>query len=132
MTTTNKRPSTFRYYPLEPQHIPLLKAYKAELEAFREAREKLAAEFEERIQQLGEHHTSNYRSLSHELATAVGVDPEDSWGSPEYHVEMRYLENGFGAVTYTPPQPHSLSSLMGGRSVEELVINEPDDKVTRH
>ena len=133
--TTNK-PSTFRYYPIKKSDLGLLRAYKKELEDFREARQKLAAEFEERVQQLASYHTSNFRSMWWRLATEVGLDPEETWGSPEYQVEIKYLDEGFGALLYIPQvsDPFGVGGTprIAAGEPEEFSSDIPDDKTTRH
>jgi hypothetical protein len=124
----NKKPSTFRYYPIEEPDLGVLRAYKVELDQFRAAREALAVEFEERIQKLSAHHTSNFRSMWWQLSESVGLDPEQTWGSPEYQVEVKYLDNGFGALLYIP----QAASILGMGGINEPDDGIPDDKVTRH
>ena len=46
----------------------------------------------------------------------MGLDPDNTWGSPEYQIEARYLDDGFGAVLYMPRHINPM---------RELLENEP-------
>ena len=88
---TNEPPK-FRYYKVEGPALEILRAYRAELTVLIDDREKLETEFAERAQQQGEYHQANLRTMWRRLAASVGLDPENTWGSPEYQIEARYLD----------------------------------------
>ncbi len=109
----------FRYFKCEGDALEILKAYKAELEALAESHVKLHDEFNERSTKLQEHHQANLRGLWRRMAALVGLDPDKTWGKPEYQIEARYLADGFGAITFAPQLPHPLQELLGGDPVEQ-------------
>ncbi len=126
---------TFRYYKIEGDALEVLRAYRAELEAMVADHEKLETEFAERAQQQVEYHQANLRSMWHRLAASVGLDPDNTWGSPEYQIEARYTEDGFGALLYIPRHTNPLRDMLAGEPVakpENPETDVPDDKTTRH
>jgi hypothetical protein len=126
--------SKFQYYKVEGPNLELLKAYKDEIDALVDDREKLEMEFAERFRQQAEYHQANLRSLWQRLSASVGLDPDKTWGRPEYQIETRYLDDGFGAITYTPQAVDPLQGLLGGGPVDqpEDPVSDIPDKVTKH
>lgn len=120
MTETPK----FKYFKCnEGPALELLKAYQDELTLLSAGHVKLHREFQERADALQMHHQGNLRSMWMRLSALVGLDPEKTWGNPEYQIEARYLEDGFGALLFTPlPQVVPLQSLLEGELAEP-----PDD-----
>lgn len=109
---------TFQYFKCEGDAFEILKAYTAELKILAEGQMELHMEFAERSTKLQDHHQSNLRSMWRRMAALVGVDPDASWGKLEYQVEVRYLEDGFGAITFQPTPSHPLQALLDGDPVE--------------
>lgn len=127
--------SNFRYYRLDGDGLEILKAYKAELDALIEDRKTLEQEFVEAIQTQGEYHQAKLRSLWRRMAASVGLDPDNTWGSPEFQIETRFIGDGFGAILYTPRPENPMARLLGDVPVGEEQNPEtdiPDDETTRH
>lgn len=127
--------STFRYYKIEGPALDVLQAYKSELEGLVEDREKLEKEFAERAQQQGDYHQAKLCALWRRLTASVGLDHEKTWGSPEYQIEARYADDGFGAILYMPRHTNPLRDLLMAEPVADQENPEtdlPDDKTTRH
>jgi hypothetical protein len=97
----------------------LLKAYRDELDVLSVNHIKLHQEFQERSDVMHQHHQSNLRSMWARLSAMVGLDPEKTWGNPEYQIESRYLNDGFGALLYIP-QIHTgaLQELLSGGAAQ--------------
>ena len=109
-------------------------AYKAELEALVDDRQKLEQEYAERAQKQAEYHQANLRAMWQRLAAMVGLDPEKTWGSPEYQIEARYLDDGFGALLYIPRHTNPMREMLGGEPVaqpEDPAMDVPPDDTTR-
>ncbi len=129
MTGKPRQPKTpqvpkFRYFRCEDTAFELLKAYQNELELLSSNHVKLHMEFQERAEAMQQHHQSNLRSMWARLSAMVGLDPEKTWGNPEYQIEARYLKDGFGAILFIPqPRGTALQELLGG--APELI--EEDD-----
>lgn len=129
------QPPQFRYYKIEGPALEILKAYKAELDALVNDRMKLEQEFNERADQQAVYHQANLRSLWRPMAASVGLDPDKTWGSPEYQIESRYLEHGFGAILYVPRHTNQLREALEGVPVAEPSSPEtdvPPEDTTRH
>lgn len=131
----NNEPPKFRYYKLEGDGLELLKAYTAELKALVSDREALEQEFAERVHQQGEYHQGNLRAMWQRLSAYVGLDPDKTWGSPEYQIESRFLDDGFGALLYIPRQHNPMQRLLEGEPIAEPSNPEtdiPPENITRH
>ena len=125
----------FRYYKVEGPALEILRAYRAELTALIDDRQKLEEEFAERAQQQGEYHQENLRAMWRRLAASVGLDPEKTWGSPEFQIEARYLDDGFGAILYMPRHTNPARDMLRGEPITEVENPEtdiPNDETTRH
>lgn len=127
----------FRYYKLEGANLDLLRAYKTALEAMVEDRVNLEKEFTERAKSQSDHHRANIRVMWRRLAASVGLDPDTTWGNPEYQIEARYLDDGFGAVLYAPNMVNPLLELLGvggepGDTPEDPALAIPPKSTTRH
>lgn len=125
----------FRYYKVEGPNLELLRAYKNQLEALIADRETLDREFAERAHQQGEYHRAKLHAMWQRLAASVGLDPEKTWGSPEFQIEARYLDSGFGALLYMPRHSNPMREMLQGEPVAELENPEtdlPPEDVTRH
>lgn len=117
---------TFRYYKVEGAALELVRAYKNEIDAMLADRAALEKEFAERAKQHGEYHQANLRTLWQRMSASVGLDPETTWGSPEFQVETRYLDDGFGAILYMPMNPNPLRDLLSG----DAAAAHPSDPTT--
>jgi len=127
--------SEFRYYKVEGPAFEILKAYKTELEALVDDRQKLELEFAERLNQQAAYHQANLQAMWRRLAASVGLDPDNTWGSPEYQIEARYIADGFGAILYMPRPINPMQELLRGEPVGKRSDPEtdvPPEDVTRH
>lgn len=125
----------FRYYPIKGEALELLRAYKAELESLVEDRVALEKEFTERAKQQTEYHQANLQAMWRRMAASVGLDPDATWGSPEYQIEARYVNEGFGALLYMPRHIDPLREVLGGEPVEQPedpATSIPPKDTTRH
>ena len=128
-------PPRFRYYKVEGSALEILMAYKVELETLVADRQNLEQEFAERADQHTEYHRANLQSMWKRLAASVGLDPDKTWGRPEYQVEIRFLEDGFGAILYVPRHTNPLQHLLGDEPVGEPsdpTTDIPSKDITRH
>jgi len=91
------------YYAVKGPALELMREYKKELDQLIAGRIALNREFTERIDQLGTNHNKTMRAIWQRMSAMVGLDPETTWGNPAYQVEVRYLKDGFGAITYIRP-----------------------------
>ena len=125
----------FRYYRLIGEGLDLLKAYRAELDALSDDRDALATEFAERSQQQNEYHNAKLCNLWRRMSALVGLDHDKTWGSPEYQIETRFMDAGFGALLYIPrpnnPMARMLEHLPEGEE-QNPETDIPDDEITRH
>jgi len=125
----------FRYYRLGGDGLEVLKAYRAELDALMDDREALEKEFMERAQREGEYHQAKLRALWRRMAASVGLDPDNTWGSPEFQIETRFMKDGFGAILYMPRADNPMARMLGDLPIGEPENPEtdiPDDETTRH
>ena len=128
-------PPKFRYYKIEGPALEILKAYKNELEALVTDRQKLEREFAERAAQQTEYHQANLRSMWQRLSASVGLDPNTTWGSPEYQIEARYIDDGFAALLYIPRHINPLREMLAEEPVtppEDPATDVPPKDTTRH
>ena len=127
--------SKFRFYQLKGDGMELLKAYRAELDALIEDRDALATEFAERSNQQNEYHNAKLCTMWRKMAAMVGLDHDNTWGSPEYQIETRFMDAGFGAILYIPrpanPMARMLEHLPEGEE-QDPATDLPDDETTRH
>ncbi len=131
---TNEPPKC-RYYKVEGPALEILKAYRTELEALIDDRQKLEEEFAERALQQAEYHQAKLRAMWRRLAASVGLDPEKTWGSPEFQIEARYIEDGFGAILYIPRHTNAFRETFEGVPIGEPSNPEtdvPPKDTTRH
>lgn len=115
----------FKYYKCEGPALTMLQAYKHELDTLVENRVALEKKFEKDYTQLQERHQATLRDLWRRMAAMVGLDPEGTWGNPEYQIEARYLEDGFGAVLFIPREPHPFQEILGQGEIPDEQPDEP-------
>ncbi len=131
----SQEPPKFRYYKIEGPVLEILAAYKTELDALVEDRQKLEQEFAERVEQQAMYHQANLRSMWRRMSASVGLDPDKTWGSPEYQIEARYLEHGFGAILFMPRHTNPMRGALEGVPIGESSSPEtdvPPEDTTRH
>jgi RNAse (barnase) inhibitor barstar len=131
----SQEPPDFRYYVIKGDALEVLKAYQDELDALFEDRQRLAEEFSKRNAQQDEYHHANLQALWRRLTASVGLTHEETWGSPEYQIETRYVADGFGAILYVPRHVNPMQKALANepiakRSDPETDVPPPD--TTRH
>ena len=123
----------FKYFPCTGAALDLLRSYKAEIDMMRKADQALHEEFEKRFTAVREMHHARLRQLWFRLVASVGLDPDVTWQNPEYLIEVRYLDEGFGAVLYEPRQPNPVEQAMADQEIEKAKAlgivgeDEPED-----
>jgi hypothetical protein len=125
----------FQYYKLEGPGLELLKAYKKELDAFLDGRDKLNEEFAERAKQQAEYHQANLRAMWRRLAASVGLNPDNTWASQEYQIEVRYIDDGFGAILYMPRHLNPAKKALGDEPIaqpQDPANDIPPEGTTKH
>ena len=60
------------------------------------------------------------------MAASVGLDPETSFTSPYYGIEARFLDEGFGALTYHKVPMTPMMQEMFGTPPEDSPDEVPD------
>lgn len=105
----------FKHYPLPPEGLDLVRQYQAISDKTNEDMERLQKEYREKAQALHAAAREQMREIWTRMATMAGVDAAASWDSPDWHVEARYVDSGFAALTFYP-----LAALFGqGPQTEE-------------
>src|SRR3546814_14982691 len=90
----------FRFYPLTGEGFELLKAYNAELKALRDEQHALIEEYQNRRLKCAEARAALLESIWRRMAAMAGLDPDKTWKNPSYQIEERYINSGFGAITF--------------------------------
>lgn len=109
----------FKFFPVSGDGLTALKKYQERLDRFLEDREALREEFRSREDAVAQAATRELRGLWTQIAVSAEVDVEATWGEAEWGIETRYLDKGFGAVTYTPQPQHPLAAMMGDQPEEK-------------
>ena len=126
----------FAYYQVKGPALEVLRMYKEELEALQRGRIKLEEEFAARAKTQMEGHQGKLYKLWRQLAMSVGLDPDKTWGRPEYQIEVRYLKDGFGALLYSPRDANPINQLLGADSADlsdgDPALLVPSKDTTRH
>ncbi len=114
----------FKYFPLKDKDIELLMQYRDELIRFDQEVADLKVEVFERSKKAHETSQAKLYQIWKMLAISAGVDPDGTWGDHRYGIESRYLEDGFGALTYSEYPPNILEALMS----EGVSVGDEDEK----
>lgn len=109
----------FKYFPVTGDGLKALKKYQRRLDRFLEDRRALREEFRSREDAIAQTASRELRGLWTQIAVSANVDVEATWGQPEWGIETKYLDADFGAVVYTPPQPHPLAAMLGEQPEEK-------------
>ncbi len=110
----------FKYFPLQGEDLELLKKYHEELLRFDQDMKDLKNEFDKRSKTSHDNSQAKLYQIWKQLAVSVNIDPDTTWGDGRYGIEGRYLEDGFGALTYCE-YPSNIMELMQG------AIDKPDE-----
>ena len=122
--------SNFHYYPCEGEALDLLRAYRDEMDAMINDHSVLQEDFNARAKAQADAHKANLREMWRRLSAMVGLDPDQTWGNPDFQIEARYVDDGFGAITFEP-SVHPLSGMTPGvqtGSLGDPAMEEAPDK----
>lgn len=131
MTDKPKPKPKFQFFPCKGEAMILLRAYNDGMDQMLADRTKLVEEFDQKMKDVMDRHQASLREIWRRMSALVGLDPNVTWGNNEYQPEVRYLEEGFGAITYTPTQMSSFAEAFGGgggSEPSEPVETEAPDK----
>lgn len=109
----------FKHYPLPPEGVDLMKQYEALLDQMNDEIKALTEEYNGRAKALQAGIHAQMKTLWMKMAVMAGVDAEATWDSPEWHIESRYVESGFAALTSYPRPQHPFAAMMGAPPPEE-------------
>lgn len=127
---TDKSDPQFKYFPCTGESLSLLRQYDIDMNQMVTDRANLVKEFEKKMKTVLDTHQASLRETWRRLSAMVGLDPDVTWGNNEYQPEVRYLDDGFGAITFTPNMGHSFADIFGGEKddVPEMDMNKAPDK----
>lgn len=103
----------FKSYPLTGEALELAKAYAKEIDLNHQEINEIQREAQERATAATEARRAKMRELWVRMAASVGLDPDTTWDSQQWGADVRYLDHGFGAIVYYPPQPNPLAGMFG-------------------
>ena len=127
-----------RYFKCEGESFDLLCRYKRQLDSMALAHVRLQKEMAERQRKSNEHFSSILNTIWERMTALIGLVPKVSWGNPEYQLETRYIDDGFGAILYNPSDgSNTIGALLGiedDRSDKKTDprTSVPPKNVTRH
>ena len=90
----------FKYYPLPPKGVDLMRQYKSEYDGLHDDLARLREEFQDKANARHAAGAEKLRGLWCRMAAMVGVDASKSWGGAGWCAEMRYLDGNFAALTH--------------------------------
>ena len=109
----------FKHFPLPPEGVELMRQYKAVHEAMHADLERLQTELREKAEARHAAGREELREIWVKMAAMAGIDAVTSWDSNDWHVEMRYLESNFAALTFYPQPVNPLAAMFGQQPAEE-------------
>ncbi len=109
----------FKHFPLPAEGIELMKQYDALLLSLTVDMAALTEEYQSRAKACQENVRAQMKTVWVKMATLAGVDAQATWDSNEWHVESRYCDSGFAALTTYPRPQHPMAALMGHPPTEE-------------
>lgn len=101
MTDQPNQPKTY-FFRLEDDALDTLRAYKKELDAMVSDKMHLQQRFKDEIDEMVQFRHIRLQHMWYQMAVAAGLPPETTWGSPEYGIEIRYLNENFGGLIHVP------------------------------
>jgi len=116
---------SFKYFPLTGEALELLATFRSELSAGEEEQMALHTELQQRSEVMLLSRNAKMRELWIRMAASVGLDPESTFTSPNYGIEARYLDQGFGALTYKKVV-HPYAEALGIPQEEDPAAVTPD------
>lgn len=116
--------SDFKFYPCESEALELLKKYHEGITRLHEKQTVLQKEYSEKLLENQKAAFAELGNLWRPMAAMAGLDPNvSSFSNPDYSVETKYLDKGFGGIVYQPRQRNPLEEMMGDQTDEP---NDPD------
>lgn len=109
----------FKYFPMPPEGLVLLKQYQTAISQLRDDIGALHTEYHEKIEALHVSTKAELRDLWFRMAPTAEVDALASWDNEEWSIEARYLETGFGALTFMPRPTNPLAAMFGAPPKED-------------
>lgn len=111
----------FKFYPCMDEALELLKKYNKRLSALNEKQGSLDKEYREKFLANQKEAFVELSNTWRVMAALAGIDPNTiSFSNPDYSIETKYLDQGFGGINYMPRQPNPFEAMRG----ED---DEPDD-----
>lgn len=119
---------SFQYFPLKGEALALLAAFRSELSAGEEEQRALHVELQQRSDTMLQLRNAKMREMWIRMAASVGLDPDHTFTSPNYGIEARYIDEGFGALTYKKLPVHPYADALGIPQDEEdpMAAGVPD------
>ena len=114
MTDNPKPKREFQFFPCKGEALILLRAYDDRMKQMVEDRAKIVEEFDKKAKEVMGVHQASLRETWRRMSALVGLDPDATWGNGEYQPEVRYLAEGFGAITFTPTPRSPFAEAFGG------------------
>lgn len=119
----------FKHYPLPEEGLALMREYEALLDELSVELKALTEEYQGRAKACQENARAQMKTVWVKMATLAGVDAQATWDSSEWHVESRYIESGFAALTTYPRPQHPMAAFMGEPPGEEDTTPDKPESV---
>ena len=99
--------SDFKFYPCTDKALELLRKYDKGLSTLNEKQGALNREYREKFLANQKEAFVELSDIWRIMAALAGIDPGTvSFSNPDYSIETKYLDQGFGGITYVPRQPN--------------------------
>jgi len=100
-------PPEFKFYPCENEALEMLKTYNEGYDRLHKKQVALQEEYQEKLLVNQKESFAELGDIWRRMAAIAGIDPSIvSFSNPEYSVETKYLDQGFGGIVYQP-QPRN-------------------------
>lgn len=113
--------NNFKYYALPPEGLATLREYGDGIDALRAEMDGLQQEYQRKVDEAQIKAREVLKPLWYEMAAMAGIDAEITWGDHEWSVERRFLNDGFGAITYVAQPMNPFTSMVAPDEDEEGV-----------
>lgn len=111
----------FKHFVVDEEGRALLAEYREVMRSSNQELDDIHAEFSARSKKSREEGQAKLYGLWKRLSASVGLDPDKSWNDGQYGVETRYLESGFGALTYSQAALNPIEALMALQQLDDKV-----------
>lgn len=106
----------FKFYPCTGEALELLKKYNEGLIRLHKTQAALQKEYQEKLMENQKAAYVELGDIWRPMVAMAGLDPNvTSFSNPDYFIETKYLDDGFGGITYQP-QHSPFEELMGGQT----------------